>query len=261
MIVKAPWLERLHEPRRTATDVVISHARIELMGHRPVAGTGDLHVTAAKAPGTLLGRVHQRSSDSLPASPVIDHEGNQATPPGRVLKQRKRMHRRHARDHAARLSHHQHALRILKPVLQPGSHIHRLCWIPQLIKQHGNPGRVLDTRRSDHDRHDRQSGTQRQPGSRPRSCRPRHQDRYRRFAITCPFRPLSAWQDMRRDQRDLFTRGCHLEATINRRRHILRQDPVYLTLYNALLADVSPDADTLAFDGGDGACDTGWCFT
>ncbi|WP_210747772.1 phosphoadenosine phosphosulfate reductase [Actinomadura latina] len=77
----------------------------------------------------------------------------------------------------------------------------------------------------------------------------------------CPFHRLTTWQDMRREQPALFTKACHLENTINQRRHALGKDPVYLTRFNAPLADVTPTADTLPFDDGDGTCDSGWCFT
>ncbi|QKG20080.1 phosphoadenosine phosphosulfate reductase [Actinomadura verrucosospora] len=80
------------------------------------------------------------------------------------------------------------------------------------------------------------------------------------FRWFCPFHRLSSWQDMRRDQPDLFTKACHLETAINQRRRTLGKDPVYLTCYNAPLADVAPDVDTLQFEDGDGTCDTGWCF-
>lgn len=66
---------------------------------------------------------------------------------------------------------------------------------------------------------------------------------------------------MRRDQPHLFTKACHLGTAINGRRRTLAKDLGYLTRYNARLADVTPNADTLAFDDGDGTCDTGWCLT
>ncbi|WP_211245953.1 hypothetical protein [Actinomadura oligospora] len=78
----------------------------------------------------------------------------------------------------------------------------------------------------------------------------------------CPFHRLTAWQDMRRDNPDLFTRACDLETLINSRRTALGKDPVYLTRHNAPLATVVPTADLLPFEeDGDGSCDTGWCFT
>ncbi|MFG2015663.1 phosphoadenosine phosphosulfate reductase [Actinomadura geliboluensis] len=76
----------------------------------------------------------------------------------------------------------------------------------------------------------------------------------------CPFHRLTAWQDMRRTQPALFTKACHLENTINQHRHVLGKDPVYLTRYNAPLANVTPEADTLPFEDSDGICDSGWCF-
>ncbi|MEU5993322.1 phosphoadenosine phosphosulfate reductase [Spirillospora sp. NPDC047418] len=77
----------------------------------------------------------------------------------------------------------------------------------------------------------------------------------------CPFHRLTFWQDMRHTQPALFTKACHLETTINQRRNDLGKDPVYLTRYNAPLADVTSSIDTLPFDDGDGTCDSGWCCT
>ena len=77
----------------------------------------------------------------------------------------------------------------------------------------------------------------------------------------CPFHRLTAWQDMRRDDPDLFARACHLEETINTRRRTLDKDPVWLTRYNAPLTAVVPTDDPLPFDETDGTCDSGWCFT
>ncbi|MGK5557755.1 phosphoadenosine phosphosulfate reductase [Actinomadura kijaniata] len=77
----------------------------------------------------------------------------------------------------------------------------------------------------------------------------------------CPFHRLTNWQDMRRNQPELFARACDLETTINTRRAALGRDPVWLNRYAAPLADVVPDIDVLPFDDGDGTCDGGWCFT
>ena len=72
---------------------------------------------------------------------------------------------------------------------------------------------------------------------------------------------LTTWQEMRREQPALFAEACYLETTINERRAHLGKDPVYLTRCNAPLANVTPEAETLSFDDGDGTCDSGWCFT
>ncbi len=77
----------------------------------------------------------------------------------------------------------------------------------------------------------------------------------------CPFHRLTAWADMRRDEPGLFRRSCELETLLNARRTELGKDPVWLTRYAAPLADVVPTDDTLPLDFGDGACDSGWCFT
>ncbi|GAA2614032.1 phosphoadenosine phosphosulfate reductase [Actinomadura fulvescens] len=77
----------------------------------------------------------------------------------------------------------------------------------------------------------------------------------------CPFHRLSAWKDMRRNQPDLFAKACQLEDTLNARRRLLDRDPVWLTRYNAPLADVVPLEQPLPIDDSDGTCDGGWCFT
>jgi hypothetical protein len=110
------------------------------MGHSPVAGTGDLHVMAPQPTRTLFGRLHQSLADPLAANAVIHHQRHETASPGGVLKQRKCVKRCHARDNAIRLGHQQRTLRISEPVLQPGSHVIRFRWIPQLIKQRSNQG-------------------------------------------------------------------------------------------------------------------------
>ncbi|MEU8347968.1 hypothetical protein AB0C74_40275 [Spirillospora sp. NPDC048832] len=66
---------------------------------------------------------------------------------------------------------------------------------------------------------------------------------------------------MRRTQLALFAKACHLETTINKRRAHLGTAPVYLTRYNAPVAEVTPQTVALPFDEGDGTCDSGCCFT
>lgn len=77
----------------------------------------------------------------------------------------------------------------------------------------------------------------------------------------CPMTRPTRWQTMRRTDPDLFAMACHLEATINDRRQLLGKDPVYLTRFNAPLANVIPDDNPLPFEEGDGTCDSGHCFT
>lgn len=80
----------------------------------------------------------------------------------------------------------------------------------------------------------------------------------------CPFRRPSAFAEMRRDNPDLFARACALEDLLNERRRALGKDPVWLTRFNAPLADaVAAAQDTLpGLDVTDDAtCDNGACFT
>jgi hypothetical protein len=81
----------------------------------------------------------------------------------------------------------------------------------------------------------------------------------------CPFHRMTVWQDMRRDEPELFEKSAALEDTLNERRTRLGRDNVYLTRFNAPLRDVVPDnADLLPFaddDPADGECDSGVCFT
>ncbi|WP_262401754.1 phosphoadenosine phosphosulfate reductase [Actinomadura sp. CNU-125] len=77
----------------------------------------------------------------------------------------------------------------------------------------------------------------------------------------CPFRSVSAWQNTRRDDPELFERACRLEETLNHRRRLLDRDPVWFTRFNAPLSEVIPTDAPLPLDGGDGSCDGGWCFT
>lgn len=68
---------------------------------------------------------------------------------------------------------------------------------------------------------------------------------------------------MRRESPELFDRACQLEALLNTRRAELGRHPVWLTRFNAPLAEVIR-VDTplpLNFDDIDAACDSGHCFT
>ncbi|MFI6594919.1 phosphoadenosine phosphosulfate reductase [Nonomuraea sp. NPDC050536] len=80
----------------------------------------------------------------------------------------------------------------------------------------------------------------------------------------CPFHRPLVWQDMRRDEAELFEKACNLEDLLNERRDELGKDHVYLTRFGAPLRQVVPEgADLLPFFGDetDGSCDNGWCMT
>jgi hypothetical protein len=78
----------------------------------------------------------------------------------------------------------------------------------------------------------------------------------------CPFHRPATWDDMARNQPDLFARAADLEDTLNRRRDALGKDHVYLARFGLPLRDIT-DADQLAmFEAGtDDGCDSGWCMT
>lgn len=77
----------------------------------------------------------------------------------------------------------------------------------------------------------------------------------------CPFRSLQSWQEMRRDQPELFQRACDLEEYINEKRTKgLQKDKVWLTrklipLAKATTSNVQPSL----FE--DDICESGYCWT
>jgi 3'-phosphoadenosine 5'-phosphosulfate sulfotransferase (PAPS reductase)/FAD synthetase len=76
----------------------------------------------------------------------------------------------------------------------------------------------------------------------------------------CPFHRPSAWQDMARDDPDLFTKAADLESTLNDRRDQLGKDHVYLTRFGVpLRAAIATDQPLLPLADAD--CDGGWCAT
>lgn len=79
----------------------------------------------------------------------------------------------------------------------------------------------------------------------------------------CPFHRMTAWEDLAREDPDLFARSVHLEATLNARRDMLGKDHVYLTRYGQPLDTLVNDGQPLLplADDTDGTCDSGWCFT
>ena len=78
----------------------------------------------------------------------------------------------------------------------------------------------------------------------------------------CPFHRPGAWEDLHRERPDLFERSALLEDTLNERRERLGKGHVYLTRFGVPLREaIVTDQPLLPLAGGDGACDSGWCFT
>lgn len=78
----------------------------------------------------------------------------------------------------------------------------------------------------------------------------------------CPFHRPEAWQDMRRDEPELFDKACQLEDLLNERRDGLGKDHVYLTRFARPLRQAIPDGvDLLPLADDDASCDGGWCMT
>ena len=79
----------------------------------------------------------------------------------------------------------------------------------------------------------------------------------------CPMKRPEDWQNLRREEPELFAKSCQLEAQLNERRAGLGKDAVYLTRFGRPLAEAIPDGVDLLpmFDEADGACDSGWCMT
>ena len=78
----------------------------------------------------------------------------------------------------------------------------------------------------------------------------------------CPFHRPSTWQDMARDEPDLFEKSALLEDALNARRDMLGKDRVYLTRFGMPLRDAIGTDQPLLFSDADdnGDCDSGWCF-
>lgn len=77
----------------------------------------------------------------------------------------------------------------------------------------------------------------------------------------CPFHRPTAWQDLARDEPELFERSCLLEDTLNSRRDQLGKDHVYLTRFGVPLRHaINTDQQLLPLVD-DGGCDSGWCMT
>lgn len=77
----------------------------------------------------------------------------------------------------------------------------------------------------------------------------------------CPFHRPSTWQDMRRDEPELFDRAANLEDTLNARRQMLGKDPVYLTRFGMPIREAIARDDQQLLPLLDDGCDGGWCHT
>jgi hypothetical protein len=80
----------------------------------------------------------------------------------------------------------------------------------------------------------------------------------------CPFHRLQTWQEMRRDEPELFWKSVELERIINTKRAALNRQPVYLTDRQKPLDEAAGEAGPTLFDDlgfNDGKCDEGYCWT
>lgn len=80
----------------------------------------------------------------------------------------------------------------------------------------------------------------------------------------CPFHRMQTWQEMRRDEPELFWKSVELERHINDTRDKLGRDHVYLTDRSMPLDQAAAEAGPTLFDGlgfNDGKCDEGYCWT
>jgi hypothetical protein len=75
----------------------------------------------------------------------------------------------------------------------------------------------------------------------------------------CPFHNREAWRRLRTSRPDLFADACEIEVTLNRRRAGLGKAPMWMT--DRLLPLDRAIDDQLSFEGMDGSCDSGFCFT
>lgn len=67
----------------------------------------------------------------------------------------------------------------------------------------------------------------------------------------CPFHRPTVWNDMRRDEPDLFERAAKLEDLLNDRRDMLGKDHVYLTRFGRPIRDVFETVQMALFDEDD----------
>lgn len=81
----------------------------------------------------------------------------------------------------------------------------------------------------------------------------------------CPLHKAATWQDMARDEPELFERAADLEDLLNQRRQLLGKDPVYLTRFATPLREVFAGTENQLLlpltDDDSAGCDGGWCHT
>lgn len=80
----------------------------------------------------------------------------------------------------------------------------------------------------------------------------------------CPFHSASTWQELLRNEPDLFERATHLERTLNKRRIKRGMKPVYLTKHKKPLDKaIHPQTEPLFSEEvfNEGGCDEGYCWT
>lgn len=78
----------------------------------------------------------------------------------------------------------------------------------------------------------------------------------------CPYTRTHQWEEMRRDEPDLFAKACELEDSINERRSSRGKPPAYLSRLKAPLREIVSAQDMLPMFGPDAeTCDEGYCWT
>ena len=82
----------------------------------------------------------------------------------------------------------------------------------------------------------------------------------------CPFHRPQVWQEMRRDQPELFEKAAQLEDKLIERRDVREKTRVYLTRFGKPIREAIQPAQEGMFDPGEGEfnngqCDEGYCWT
>lgn len=79
----------------------------------------------------------------------------------------------------------------------------------------------------------------------------------------CPYHSKASWQEMRNNEPDLFWKSVDLEQGINERLAVKGFDPVWLTDWNAPLAEATSPHRQLPMLGmeAEDACESGYCMT